>query len=183
MKFDAVVLAGGTSRRMAMLSTDKVGLDVGGASLLDRAIEAVTAAESIVVVGPQRPVRLPVRWTTETPPGSGPASALMAGLEHLSAEVVVVLAADLPFAATAVPRLLAALTTADAAMLVDDGHRQPLLAAYRTAALRDRGADCADRSVRELVQGLSVVEVPAVNEEAFDCDTPDDVQRARSLDM
>jgi molybdopterin-guanine dinucleotide biosynthesis protein A len=183
MRFDAVVLAGGTSRRMSALSTDKVGLDVGGASLLDRAIDAVADAETIVVVGPSRRVHHLVTWTTEDPPGSGPASALIAGLEHVREDVVVVLAADLPFAATAVPRLLQALTE-DAAMLIDrTGRRQPLLAAYRTQPLRNQGNDWVNRSVRDLVADLKVTEVEALGDEALDCDTPDDVQRARALDM
>jgi molybdopterin-guanine dinucleotide biosynthesis protein A len=183
--FDAVVLAGGISRRMSANSTDKTGLDVGGASLLDRAADAVAAAARIVVVGQPRPVGRSVVWTLEEPPGSGPAAALMAGLAGVEAEVVVVLAADLPFAATAVPRLVAALATqtADATMLVDEsGRRQPLLAAYATAALRARAADgpWADRSVRDLVAPLRVVEVTALPDEALDCDTPDDLALART---
>jgi molybdopterin-guanine dinucleotide biosynthesis protein A len=182
--FGAIVLAGGTSRRMA-LETDanKVDLEVGGTALLDLAIDAVSAADPIVVVGVPRPVGRAVVWTTEQPPGSGPAAAIMAGLAELDAELVVVVAADLPFAATAVPRLIAALETTDAAMIVDDtGRRQPLLAVYRTAALRGRSGEGSwvGHSVRDLVAPLSTVEVPAVADEALDCDTPADLDRARS---
>jgi CTP:molybdopterin cytidylyltransferase MocA len=37
--------------------------------------------------------------------------------------------------------------------------------------------------VRELVAGLTVTEVPVAGHEALDLDTPEDVWRARSLDM
>jgi molybdopterin-guanine dinucleotide biosynthesis protein A len=185
MAFDAIVLAGGTSRRMAPVSGDKVGLDVGGASLLDRAIAAVAAARQVMVIGPPRPVVRQVVWAMEEPAGGGPAAALMAGLAHVGGDVVVVLAADLPFAAAVVPRLVAALldsADADAAMAVDEsGRRQPLLAAYTATALRAREGPWANRSIRELVKPLTVVEVPVVADEALDCDTPADLTRARSL--
>jgi molybdopterin-guanine dinucleotide biosynthesis protein A len=187
MDFDAIVLAGGTSRRMADITSDKTDLDVGGRTLIDRAIAAVAGAGRIVVVGRARPVATPVTWSIEEPAGCGPAAGLMAGLRKVGADVVVVLAADLPFAATAVPRLLAALQNvageSDVAMLIDQsGRRQPLLAAYTVTALRSR-ADAgpwANRSLRELVAPLRVVEVPAKLDEALDCDSPADLARARA---
>ncbi len=63
-----------------------------------------------------------VTFTVEDPAGSGPAAAIVQGLSFVDAATVVVLAADLPFAATAVPKLIGAVAggDADAAMLVDD---------------------------------------------------------------
>ncbi len=145
-QFDALVLAGGMGVRMGdPRGTDKAGLDVGGVTLLDRVLAAVADAQHCVVVGPRRPTARAVTFTLEEPAGSGPAAAIVHGLSLVASPIVVVLAADLPFAATAVPKLIAALAggQADAAMLVDDaGRRQPLLAAYRTDALRR----CADGS-------------------------------------
>jgi molybdopterin-guanine dinucleotide biosynthesis protein A len=188
--FDALVLAGGAGQRMGdPRGTDKTQLDVGGITLLDRVLSAVADARQCIVVGPRRPTARPVTFTIEEPAGSGPAAAIVHGLSLVDAATVVVLAADLPFAATAVPKLLDALAggQADAAMLVDDsGRRQPLLAAYRTDALR-RCADDRDwrgASVRALTEALVVVELAAVGDEALDCDTPEQLtaaQQAASL--
>ena len=185
MAFDALVLAGGTGERMGdSRGIDKTGLDVGGVTLLDRVLAAVADAQRCIVVGPRRPTAWPVTFTVEEPAGSGPAAAIVHGLSLVHAPTVVVLAADLPFAATAVPKLLDALrdSAADAAMLVDNaGRRQLLLAAYRADALRRcaQGRDWRCASVRELTDGLTVVEVAAVGAEALDCDTPEQLTAAR----
>jgi|SRR5450432_243573 molybdopterin-guanine dinucleotide biosynthesis protein A len=192
MAFDAIVLAGGAASRMGPAATDKAGLEVGGVPLLDRVLAAVAAAERIVVVGPRRPTAVggpgsAITFTTEHPPGSGPAAAIVHGLSFVAAPRVVVLAADVPFAATAVPRLLDALAahpSADAAMLIDQGaRRQPLLAAYRTEALRRKafGARWQAASVRALTEALNVIEIPARGAEALDCDTPEQLAAARTL--
>jgi molybdopterin-guanine dinucleotide biosynthesis protein A len=150
----------------------------------------------------------PVLWTREDPPGGGPVAALAAALAVpvvRAADVAVVLAGDLPFARPAVPRLLAALTerdgtdldaaldeVLDAAVGVDEsGRRQPLLAAYRLGPLRAAVAALGGRppgrppgpwtgrALREVLAGLRVVEVPVSVHEAFDLDTPADLEAAR----
>lgn len=179
--FDAIVLAGGASSRMG--GDDKALIDVGESTLLERALAAVRDAATVVVVGPVRPTTREVVFTRESPAGAGPAAALAQGLSVVRLGRVVVVAVDVPFAAPAVGRLLAALPGHEAAMLVDSsGRRQPLLAAYDTDALRRRAVErpWQDASVRAFVEGLVTVEVPAVGLEALDCDTPDDVARARS---
>ncbi|MBV9293581.1 MAG: NTP transferase domain-containing protein, partial [Frankiales bacterium] len=93
--YDAIVLAGGQSRRMQV--EDKTRVMVGGRPLLDRVLAAVAGAAQVIVVGEERRTDVPVRWTCEEPRGSGPASALAAGLALADADVVVVLAGDLPF--------------------------------------------------------------------------------------
>ncbi|HEX2805247.1 MAG TPA: NTP transferase domain-containing protein, partial [Kineosporiaceae bacterium] len=173
-------------------------------------------ARAQVEAAARRAERLLV-WTREEPAGGGPVPGLAAGLAglfpdladtadsdrpagaadaHGSADAadthdrtVVVLAGDLPFARTALPRLLAALaaTGADAALGVDpDGHRQPLLAAYRAAPLRQqlRGATVGplpDLPLRAVLSGLTVVEVPVSTTEAFDLDTPQALTTALAL--
>lgn len=183
--FDALVPAGGAGQRMGdPRGTDKAALDVGGTTLLDRVLAAVVDAQRCIVVGPRRPTAWPVIFAVEEPAGSGPAAAIVHGLSLVNAPMVVVLAADLPFAATAVPKLIDALAgeEVDAAMLVDDsGRRQPLLAAYRTDALRRcaQGRDWRGASMRTLTAGLTVVEVAAVGDEALDCDTPQQLTAAQ----
>jgi molybdopterin-guanine dinucleotide biosynthesis protein A len=179
--FDAVVLAGGAGQRLG--GADKAAVTVGGATLLQRALDAVAEAERIVAVGPQRPTDARVRWTREDPPLGGPAAAVAAGLSLVRAGVTVVLAVDMPFAASAVPRLLAGLPAdADGAILVDAAdHRQPLLAAYRTEALRlavDAHRPVNGLAMRRLVAHLDLRPVAAVGPEAADCDTAEQVQDA-----
>ena len=181
----AVVLAGGNGTRMG--GVDKGRLRLGGVSLLEHALAATAAAEQTVVVGDPAPASRPVTWTRERPPGGGPAAGLLAGLGALACEpdLVLVLAVDMPWvtAATA-DRLVEAVrrggAAVDGAVLVDaDGRRQPLAAAYRPAALqraRDPAA-AGGLSMRRLLAGLRLCEVPAVGEEARDVDTWADLRR------
>ena len=181
--FDAIVLAGGSSRRLG--GVDKPALDVGGTTLLDRALAAVAAAARVVVVGPTRATARPVRWRQEQPPGGGPVAAIAAGIGEVSAEFVVVLAADLPSIAPAVPELLAALraSTGDAAVLVDASARaNHLAAAWRTDRLRGVLAtlgDPAGRPARALYAAADVHAVADPGGWGRDTDTWDDVADAR----
>ena len=180
--YDAVVLAGGGARRLG--GVDKPGLEVGGATLLDRVLSAVADAARVVVVGPQRPVGRDVVWAREDPPGGGPAAALAAGLVHVHAATVVVLAADLPFLD---PRTVAVLRAAaegeDGAVLVDDeGRDQVLTSCWSTPRVRERATgDLAGQPLRALLRGLAPVRLPAPDPRAVqDVDTPEDLERARS---
>ncbi|MDF3300995.1 NTP transferase domain-containing protein [Streptomyces tropicalis] len=149
--YDAVVLAGGAARRLG--GADKPAVRVGGRPLLDRVLGACAGARLTVVVAEPRPTPRPVRWAREEPAGGGPLAALDAGLHQVTAEAVVVLSADLPFLdAATVRRLLAALDSgrADGAVLTDaDGRDQPLVAAYRTRALRRELAALAAASTSD----------------------------------
>jgi molybdopterin-guanine dinucleotide biosynthesis protein A len=188
--YDAIVLAGGTGRRLG--GADKAGLQVLGRTLLDRVADAVAGAGAIVVVGPERRLDRPVRWTREDPHGGGPVAALASGLAVTDAARVVVLACDMPLVTEdTVRRLLAALEGGDsrrrveAAMLVDQaGRRQPLAAAYHRDPLLSALAGLGQPSgcsMRALVDDLLVVEVAAVGDEALDCDTWVEVSRSTRL--
>lgn len=182
-----VVLAGGTARRLG--GGDKTALDVGGMTILDRLLADVAPLPTVVVADPPTdPTHRPAhaRWVREEPVGSGPAAALAAGAGALpEAEVLVVLAGDQPFAGRVVPRLLAALAARPGAQaaqaLTEDGHHQPLLAAYRVEAVRERLAAIrpGDR-VRVLHEGLVVASVPVAGDEGLDVDDPADLDRART---
>jgi molybdopterin-guanine dinucleotide biosynthesis protein A len=181
--WDAIVLAGGRGRRLGGI--DKPALIVGGRSLLDTALAACTGARMTVVVGPRRATVRDVRWTLESPPGSGPLAALAAGVAELgtadASGVVVVLAADLPSVdARVVGRLLAAQSGVDGAVVVDGaGRAQPLLAAYRRPALERALQDVHDprnRPVRSMLDRLRLVDVVDAGA-AADIDTPDDLAR------
>ncbi|WP_405967533.1 molybdenum cofactor guanylyltransferase [Streptomyces sp. NBC_00015] len=186
--YDAVVLAGGGARRLG--GADKPGVRVGGRALLDRVLGACADARTTVVVADPRPTARPVRWAREDPPGAGPVAALDAGLRHTAADDVLVLSADLPFlAADTVRRLLTALRAgaAEGVLVTDaDGRDQPLVAAYRTAALRRELAvltagegGLTGLPLRRLTAGLDLTRVPDPVA-SFDCDTWDDIAAARA---
>lgn len=182
--YDAVVLAGGTARRLG--GVDKPALDVGGRSLLDGVLAAVVDAGRVVVVGPPRDLPAHVAQVREDPPGGGPAAAVAAGLSEVRAPWVALLAADLPLlTAGVVAALRRAAAGADGALLVDaDGHDQVLTSVWSTGGLRTAaaGQDLHGAPLRALLRGLSVVRVPLADAGAadwFDCDTDDDLRRAR----
>jgi len=176
--WDAVILAGGRGSRLGGL--DKAAVVVAGRTLLDHALDAVRDAGRVVVVGPARdvPGAVPeVVWTREEPPGGGPVAGVAAGLPHVRADVVVLLAVDQPGVTSAtVGRLLAA--GAPAALTDDGGRRQWLAGVWRTAALRAAlPAEPRGASMRSVLEPLAPQGVPARPGEACDVDTPADLGR------
>lgn len=193
--FDAVVLAGGRASRLG--GFPKPTLVVGGATLLEHALDAVHEARVIAVVGPETSAvaagRLPeddgdrLRWTLESPRFAGPVAALAAGLAALrrdpagDAPWVALLAADLPRAREALAPLAAAAAAepeADVVLAEDDGGRaQPLLALYRRGPLErilaelDDDGGLADRPLRHLVARLTVLPLRLPPGLADDVDT------------
>ncbi len=97
------------------MGADKPALVVGGSTLLGSVIAAARAAGAaqVIVVGPPRPGRScpgesrpgvsraggdsPICRVQEDPPAAGPVPALRRGLAEVTAPVVALLAADLPF--------------------------------------------------------------------------------------
>lgn len=202
--FDGVVLAGGTSRRFG--GGDKTAAVVGGRSLLGHAVQALVdaGARTVVVVGPRLPPDVPAGPTStlvltrEDPAGSGPVPGLAAGLRHVTAEVAVVLAADLPGVdARAVLGLVDALARSvpddDAVVVQDvDGRAQWLTAAYRAHPMRDAVDEAlaaaaargdADRSpgLRDVASRIRWTGAPLPSGwgRLVDVDTPEDLSRAR----
>lgn len=195
MEFDAIILAGGRSSRLG--GAPKSGLIFDGATLLERSLRAADAAGHIVVVGPD-PGDLPngVLSCLEEPRFAGPAAAIAAGLGALAASragrpgaaaappFVLVLACDMPRAATAVSALREALAgvpggdRTDGVMAVaSDGRKQPLVGLYSTAALQRCASDAARRgslenaSVFALLARLDVREVSVPPGSTDDVDT------------
>lgn len=188
MSYDAIVPAGGAARRLG--GADKPALSVGGRALLDRVLDACPDARTTVVVGDRRATARPVHWTREDPPGGGPVAALDAGLRRTTAELVLVLSADLPFLDQETVRTLleAAAPGRDGAMLRDpDGRDQPLVAAYRAEPLRREIALLATEHgtltglpLRALTAELDLARVTSRPLASFDCDTWEDLAAARA---
>jgi molybdopterin-guanine dinucleotide biosynthesis protein A len=187
MPFDALVLAGGSGRRLG--GVDKPGLVVGGVTLLDGVLHAVDAARTVVVVGEPREVTgRAVVFTRERPAGTGPVAAIAAGLKALPSpplEFVAICAGDLVhFGQSTVDRLLATLEArgdADGVVLRDEDDRAQWLAGvWRTEPLAEAlPDDPANVSVRATLGRLSVHRIDALPGEGFDVDSEADLRRAR----
>lgn len=160
--------------------------------MLELVLTAVAAARSRIVVGPPQSVPAGTRVVQEEPANSGPVASVSSGLVHVTAPVVAVVAADLPFlTAELVASLVAGLDgdpEADVALLVDErGRDQYLLGAWRTAGLRSALIELGvlpGRAMRDLVRAVRVIRIaaPAHGDAPSpwtDVDTPGDLDRAR----
>lgn len=159
-------------------------LDAGLRHLTGVSAEASASAAHSPAPAPS-PEPAPVSAPSPAPPAAPPAAPAAAPL-------VLLLSADLPFFGADTARdLVEALLRApgaDGAVLVDgEGREQPLVGAYRVAALR-RGIDriVAERGATEglplrlVTGGLELVRVPARGSASFDCDTWGDIATARA---
>lgn len=160
-----------------MGGVDKASLKVGGVTLLDRVLDATRpVCDSLVVVGPARPVD--VQFVQEAEPGGGPVPAVQAALAALPpSDAVLVLATDLPFVTSAhLEKLLAALDTGAAAAQGPN----PLLAAYRRDALAARAAALGpgDRAAALLPGEVAIVDLGGAT---FNVNRPEDVDAAELL--
>lgn len=161
-----IVLAGGRSSRFG---SDKLAARFGDSTLLERAVAAVAAVSTEVVVvlapGDERhlpAMGVPVRRAVDPEPFGGPLIGLLAGLEAAREPVVIIAGGDMPTLAPDVLRLLVATLIAsegsfDAAVLVQRGVVRPLPCAVRNgmatqAARRVLGE--GERSLVALIRSL-----------------------------
>jgi molybdopterin-guanine dinucleotide biosynthesis protein A len=133
----AVVLAGGASRRFG---ADKLDADLGDGSLLEHALAGLPVDADLIIVGPPRAVHRRARFVREEPAGTGPAAAMIAGLNAAliaAPDAIVVLPGDAPVAGAAAMILLLALQADPEASIVmatdAAGREQPLQLALRPA--------------------------------------------------
>jgi molybdopterin-guanine dinucleotide biosynthesis protein A len=160
--FDAIVLAGGRATRFGGL--DKTAVEVDGVRILDHVLGSVSSATHVSVVGPEVT--------------GGPVAAIASALPHLAAPIVVTLAGDQPWVGPAVAILINELGGADVAVLVADGRRHYLAAAWRTSSLAaavDELDSPENAPVRALFEGRSVVEVVDAGGWSRDVDSPEDL--------
>lgn len=199
----AIILAGGTSRRLGGIP--KAGLVMDGQTLLARTVAAVvelgtgceTAAGTqagIAVVGPIAGI---TQWLAPTPentvvvqedpPYSGPAAGIATGLDalHEAAGHVLILACDMPQAAGVARLLTAGLSGCagdEGILAVDGGRRQPLAAIYplqplRVAVAAARAEDTLhNASVFSLIASVSMKECAVPLGMTADIDTWDDAR-------
>ena len=192
--FGAILLAGGRATRVD--GAAKPLFEVGGATLLGRAVASVTAvgARPVLVAAPVLDPALSVEWVVEDPPFGGPVAGVVAALSRSSAwepepEWTFLLACDLPRIDAAVERLRSDIlllpSDTDGACLADASSRpQWLTGIYRTRALR-RAANAMpdggrDAPVRDLLADLAIAAIPVPGDLTADVDTWEDLKRARA---
>lgn len=193
----AIVLAGGIGERLGGI--DKAAIEIGGRTLLDRALAAAGGLPT-VVVGPPRLLPAGVAAAREDPPGGGPAAGVVAGFTALERRLgvgapndeippralILLLAVDHPgVTPETFSRLVSALRPAgvSGAVLVAEGRRQYGIGVYSAGALRwsrSQRWSWDGIPLRSLLGALVDAEVPAVDHEADDIDSPEDLSRWRS---
>lgn len=160
--FDAIVLAGGTARRLG--GTPKHTVVVDGQTLLERSLAAVRKADRVIVVGDDdlRALVGEAEVVQEAPARGGPAAGIAAALPLVTGERVVVLACDHPFVAEAIGSLIQD-TAGDGLIAIDTGgQRQNLLFSVKTDALRravGRHTSLTGLAVHALIEPLDLAEI------------------------
>lgn len=197
--FDAIVLAGGGSTR---LGRNKLDEELGPRSVLQNLVASLETANMIVVVGTPATVDLAklLRATEHTdenlilvsehPPGSGPAMAIAAGARALAEttpdfppdHATLVIGGDMPFAASAIPDLLAALTETDIAVLTDSSNQPQYLASawHRQTLLTATATTTPGDSARSLFIHLDFQAVRDHTNASQDIDTEEDLTKAQA---
>ncbi|MBI2781191.1 MAG: molybdenum cofactor guanylyltransferase [Chloroflexi bacterium] len=198
----AIVLAGGRSSRFG---GPKLEAELGGATLLERAIRAVASvADEIVVAGSPSPVAVevggrPIRLVADAQPFAGPMAALAGALRGTESALAIVVGGDMP---ALVPAVLATMLLRlasddglDAVLLAnpveDSAARQVLPLAVRVAAASAAAAtamDAGDRSLGRFVDRVRSMEIPSAEWLALDpagrtlldVDLPADLERIRN---
>ena len=126
------------------MGRDKALLEIGGQTLLRRAVrELASVLERVVIVAPKRRgyERLGVPVVPDNEPGLGPLGGLATALDYAAGGPVFVLACDLPFVDAATVRWLVQSAAAGATAspgggaqvtaATHNGRVQPLCALYR----------------------------------------------------
>ena len=177
------------------MGRDKLLLDVGGATLVERVAGALSARCGEVILAGPGPAPQDVRAVDDGRPGQGPLAGMEAGLAAARHPLVFVAAGDMPFLRPElVDHLLGVLQDRGSPAAVPDDGRgtHPLCAAYSREVLpRLRSAlDGGVRAAREFLRGLDgVAYVPAAELRRFgdpdlllmNVNSPEDLARARGL--
>jgi len=132
----AAIIAGGQARRFG--GRDKGRLLVDGRPIIVRQVEILQrVADRIFVIGepPQRFADLPVVVYPDVIPGAGAMGGLYTALVSAPDDLVIAVAADLPFLdAGVLTRLCELATGAEAAWVRTDAGPEPLIGCYRRSA-------------------------------------------------
>lgn len=133
MKFGAVILMGGESRRMGK---DKAKLKIGGRSFFHRLLLELADYSEVFASVSSSVIRseLPCRMVFDAYPGCGPMAGLQAALSACESDALLTLSCDLPLFEKRFGRWLCSLLdeNTDAVIpITSDGRSHPLCAVYR----------------------------------------------------
>jgi molybdopterin-guanine dinucleotide biosynthesis protein A len=153
------------------MGRDKRWIDVDGEPMLERVLSRLGAAPILLVIDPARPllsavVAHNVRLVHDCRPGEGPLAAAEAGLAEADHDIVLMVAADMPWLQPAILDLLVERLVEnpqiDLVCLTLDGRLQPFPMGCRRAptlahasALLDRG----ERRFRSILDGPLVMAI------------------------
>lgn len=185
-------MAGGKSSRMG---SNKALLDFQGQRLIDRIAGQFTAwFEQVVLVTntPEVYADLGLPMVGDRIPGLGPLGGIEAGLQASAHPATFMAACDMPFLNQALIGYLLDLSAgADVVVPVVGGEYEPMHAVYGQACLPAVRA-CLDAGVYRIVRFYAGLRVRPVAEAEvarfgrperlfFNCNTPEDLARARQL--
>lgn len=148
------------------MGRDKAGIDVGGSSLLDRAVERLRAVADPVILatGASRHAHDACLSVADAAAGRGPLGGLVAVLRVAPHQLCAVVAVDMPDSAPDLLRRLAALWDGeDAVVPLSPRGLEPLHAVYSRSALAgaEQALRSADLSLLGLLNRLRVRHVAA----------------------
>ncbi len=181
----AAVLTGGASRRMGR---DKALVEVDGAAMVRRVVEAVVGAgcSPVIAVGGDAAslatvlVDTGVTTVPDRFPGKGPLGGILTAFDHLVAPFVVV-ATDLPWLdAATLERLLVHRERVDLDVVMARSDRaEPLCALWwpSAAPVLERRFAVGERAIHRAVDGLRLVEVTVPAASVRNVNTPTDLGR------
>jgi len=186
-----LVVCGGQSRRMGC---DKALMDLAGARLVDRAVDALapfTDEVSLATGSRPRYVELGRECILDEVADAGPLSGLVAGLRvarESNFDALLVTACDTPRASAAVFGVLAKRLSegsADAVLLRTEHGVEPLIAAYRTTCFEPALAALAAgrRRMTSFHEAVEIEHVHAaeltVEAPATNVNTPEELEAER----
>lgn len=185
----AAIIAGGRAKRLG--GVDKSRLVVGGRTIISRQAEVLRQiADEVFVVGeyPGRPADLGLPGHDDLVAGVGAIGGLYTALEIASADLVLVVACDLPFLeASMLEHLCELAATADAAWVRTAAGVEPLVACYRRgvrgkvrAAIDEGRLKLADLSATLEIRELAGTELARFGDPArllTNVNTPDEYER------
>jgi molybdopterin-guanine dinucleotide biosynthesis protein A len=192
-RVSAAILAGGRAERLG--GADKAALVVGGSRIIDRqlaVLEAVAGELLIVANDPSRYAAFQIPVIPDAVPGAGALGGVYTALQAAHAELVVILACDLPFITRELVERLIAEIQPDDDVVMPRSRRglEPLCAVYRrrSAPVIRARIDRNELQVQALWRELRVKEFGPQALAAYDregrlfvnVNTPHDYVRARA---
>ncbi|AZA09484.1 molybdenum cofactor guanylyltransferase [Corynebacterium pseudopelargi] len=170
-----IVLAGGKSERMGH---DKAQVKVDGIRLFDATVANIPPQCEVVAVSPFELGFSP--QVCESPAYGGPVAGIAAAVPKCSGALIAIMAVDAPAAPTLLAPMAKALSQhdADAVVISDGSHRNPLCSLWHAQALRqalDRLDRTRDIAAKRLLDHAKVVVLQGNGAEQ-DYDTPEQLR-------